>query len=124
MEQTQFLKNYLLRNCAFLLFRRKMSDSLSEDELAELIRHGRINTSRAAAKRRSPRASSRDNNAQSQPGAQRARESPQRADTPILSENEPDPDWLKAQKEKAERNIAAPREDKRRRDEMREASKF
>jgi hypothetical protein len=108
-----------------------MSEPLSEDELAELIRSGRINTTRSEAKRRFAKKNSRINNASSgkaQRSASRARDLPQNAK--LLAESisakheEPDPEWLKIEKEKSERNIAAQRLDKRRLEEMQEASKF
>ena len=103
-----------------------MSESLSQEELAELIRHGRLSTSRSSAKRRQAKASSSIDNKPKTPHVNitPARESPAKVEPSKLSEKEPDPEWLKAEKEKAERNIAAERQDKRRRDEMQEASRF
>jgi hypothetical protein len=98
-----------------------MSDSLSEEELAELVRHGRINTSRSEAKRRQIKKSSKK---QTLPRVQRGRDAQPKIEVPGSSRKESDPDWLEAQKEKTERNIAAPRQDKQRRDEMQEASRF
>lgn len=111
-----------------------MSESLSEDELADLIRNGRINTPRSAAKRRETKPTGdsvkKDNNEPrnekraSVPGtsdrsSQKVGKSPKTS-----SGDEINPEWLRAEKEKAERNIAAPSQDKRRREEMQEASKF
>lgn len=62
-------------------------------------------------------------NAQSDMPARRV-ESPSEAEPPKPSGREPDPKWLKAEKEKAERNIAAVRQERQRRDEMKEASRF
>jgi len=53
-----------------------------------------------------------------------ARDSPREVELPKSLEKEPDPEWLIAEKEKAERNIAAHRQDRRQRDEMQEASEF
>ena len=100
-----------------------MNESLSEDELAELIRHGRINNSRSASKRNQT-SKTGSPNIKSQSSAPRPGNSPREAELPKASENEPDPEWLRAEKEKAERNIAAQRQDKQRRDEMQDASKF
>jgi hypothetical protein len=102
-----------------------MSESLSEDELADLIRHGRINTSRSAAKRR--QAKLRDSThikERKETSVPRARDSPREVELPKSSEKEPDPEWLIAEKEKVERNIAAYRQNKQKRDEMQEASRF
>ena len=103
-----------------------MSESLSEEELAELIRHGRINTSRSMAKRRQPKPSTTINiKPKAQVSVPHARkDSSPKIEVTEQSVKEPDSEWLKSQKEKAERNISAPRQDKQRRDEMQEASKF
>ncbi len=102
-----------------------MSESLSKDELADLIRHGRISTSRSAAKRRQAKLRvSANNKAKTEASVPRARDSPLEVELPKSSEKEPDPEWLIAEKEKVERNIAAHRQDKRQRDEMQEASRF
>ena len=102
-----------------------MSESLSEDELADLIRHGRINTSRSAAKRRQAKLRvSAKNKAKTEASLPRVRDSPREVELPKSSEKEPDPEWLTAEKEKAERNIAAYRQNKQHRDEMQEASRF
>jgi hypothetical protein len=94
-----------------------MSDSLSEEELADLIRHGRINTSRSAARRNVKK------------NSDQRRTTPQKQERAVsstagVSEKEPDPIWLREEKEKVERNVAASKQDKQRKDEMREASKF
>ena len=117
----KILKNDLLQNSSHLIPHSKMSDTLSEEELSELVHHGRINTSRSEAKRRQIKKSSRK---QTLPQVQRGREAPPRVGVPASSKKEPDPDWLEAQKMKVERNIATPRQDKQRRDEMQEASRF
>lgn len=103
-----------------------MSESLSEDELAELIRSGRINTSRLATKRHQPKTSvsNRNNSNKTQESTTRKRDSPPKVEFPKSSGKEPDPEWLRTEKEKVERNIAALRQDKRRQEEMREASMF
>lgn len=111
-----------------------MSESLSEDELADLIHNGRINTPRSAAKRREAKTSissmKKDNNKpkdKTQSGVPRPMDSsPQEvSELPIpSSEKELDPEWLRVEKEKAERNIVTQTQDKRRREEMQEASKF
>jgi hypothetical protein len=95
-----------------------MSDSLSEEELVELIRHGRISTSRSAARQKTNRKSSNQAPAPIQ--------KQERIVSPVVEVpgKEPDPEWLKAEKEKAQRNIAASRRDRQRRDEMQEASRF
>jgi hypothetical protein len=54
----------------------------------------------------------------------RKRNSPAEVELPKSTGKEPDPEWLRTEKEKAERNIVALRQDKRRREEMREASRF
>lgn len=97
-----------------------MSESLSEEELQELIRHGRISTSKSAAKRR--RVTRRD---ESRPIAQRPKLSAEKnTETSTVNKKETDSEWLRTQKEKSERNIATSLSDKQRREEMREASKF
>jgi hypothetical protein len=102
-----------------------MSESLSEDEVAELIRHGRINTSRSAAKRRQAKLrDSTSSNAKTEASVPRARDSPGEVELPQSSRKEPDPEWLMVEKEKAERNIVAYRQNKQHRDEMQEASRF
>ena len=111
-----------------------MSESLSEDELADLIRNGRINTPRSTAKRRETKPSGvgvkkDDNKPRNETGTSVPRtnnSSSQKVDKlpKPSSGEEPDPEWLRAEKEKAERNIAAPSQDRRRREEMQEASKF
>lgn len=99
-----------------------MNDSLTDDQLVELIRHGRINTSKQAARRRE-RSKMHPERSESRPTA-----SPEKNPSPTVesskAEKELDPEWLKAQKQRAERNIASAREDKLRKDEMKEASKF
>jgi len=100
-----------------------MSESLSEDELADLIRHGRISTSRSAAKRRQTKLRVNTNN-KAKASVPRARDSPREVELSKSSAKEPDPEWLIAEKEKAERNIAAHPQDRRQRDEMQEASRF
>jgi len=98
-----------------------MSESLSEEQLAELVRSGRVNTSRSSAKRRQTKTSgSRSTKAQT--SAQRAIDSPREVE--LTTSKELDAEWLRVEKEKAERNMAAERQDKRRREEMREASRF
>jgi hypothetical protein len=105
--------------------RYNMSESLSEDEVAELIRYGRINTSRSAAKRRQAKLrGSTNSNAKTEASAPRARDSPGEVDLSTSSKKELDPEWLMAEKAKAERNIAAHRQNKQHRDEMQEASRF
>ena len=103
-----------------------MSESLSEDELAELIHSGRINTSRLAAKRHQTKTSVsiRNRSNKTQESATIKRDSPLEGELPKSSGKEPDPEWLRTEKEKADRNIAALRQDKRRQEEMREASRF
>jgi hypothetical protein len=102
-----------------------MSESLSADEVAELIRHGRINTSRSAAKRRRAKLRDRTNsNSKTEASVPRPRGSLPEVELPKSSKKEPDPEWLMAEKEKAERNIAAYRQNKQHRDEMQEASRF
>ena len=102
-----------------------MSEPLSEDQLAELIRSGRISTSKSAAKRRQIR--TRDSiyhkPTMAQTGARGAADSRQGVEL-NAAPKEVDPVWLEAEKEKAERNISAQRQDKRRMEEMREASRF
>lgn len=101
-----------------------MSETLSEEELAQLIRHGRINSSKKRAIKRNQTRSdfSEKKGTPAQPRNQETRppENVQSKQARI----EPDPEWLKAQKEKAERNIATARRDKQNQDEMREASRF
>ena len=101
-----------------------MSESLCEDELADLISHGRISTSRSAAKRRQAKLRVSTNNARTEASVPHVRDSPREAELPKSSEKEPDPEWLIAEKEKAERNVAAHRQDRRQRDELQEDSKF
>ena len=113
-----------------------MSESLSKEELAELIRSGRINTSKSATKRRQKtRTTSSSNNMNSdnsKPSTIRTRISdatdslPRLVNLPTKSEvvRDPDVEWLRAEKEKAERNIASPRQDKKRQEDMEEASRF
>ena len=100
-----------------------MSESLTDDELAELIRNGRINTSKSAAKKRSMKSidSSKSKPKQQSPSAVRE---PSRDVVPTMPAKELDPEWLEAEKERAERNIASALQDKRRTEEMRDASKF
>lgn len=102
-----------------------MSESLSEDQLAELIHGGRINTSRSAVKKHQAKKIGSINNmtTKTQTSVPRPRDSTQKVD-PTASTKELDQEWLKAEKEKAERNIVAQRQDKRRREEMRESSMF
>lgn len=103
-----------------------MSESLSEDQLAEIIRSGRINTPKsAAAKRRQTKMSGTVNNKpiKAQTSGPRSSDSPRESNL-TTSSKELDPEWLKAEKEKVERNIAAKRQDKRIREEMQEASRF
>ena len=101
-----------------------MSESLSEDELAVLIRSGRINTSKSSAKKRNIKTSaSRKSKPISRTSSSVVREVP-REEIPVTSDKELDPEWLMAEKERAERNIASEHQDKRRTEEMREASKF
>ena len=101
-----------------------MSESLSEDELAELIRSGRINTSKSSAKKRNIKTNdSRKSKPVSRTSSSAVREVP-RDEILATSDKALDPEWLKAEKERAERNIASEHQDKRRSEEMREASKF
>ncbi|MHB2035956.1 MAG: hypothetical protein ACYCPW_04335 [Nitrososphaerales archaeon] len=101
-----------------------MSESLSEEQLAELMRSGRVNTSRSSAKRFQTKTSSSINlkSTRAQTSAPRAIDSPREVE--LTTSKEVDAEWLRAEKEKAERNIATERKDKRRREEMREASRF
>lgn len=100
-----------------------MSESLSEEQLAELIRSGRINTSKSAAKKRQTKKSKSDQTETHEKSVPKVRDSPRQVEQ--TTPKEPDPEWLRAEKEKAERNIAAQRQqDKRRRDELLEASRF
>jgi len=101
-----------------------MSESLSEDELAQLIRHGRINSSKSAKKRRPTKPSISEISPPSQPARIHEKEPAQESGFPKSAAKEPDPEWLRAQKEKAKRNIAAVRQDRQKQDEMREASRF
>ena len=98
-----------------------MSESLTEDEVADLIRHGRISTSRSEAKRRQAKSrGSTNSKAKSEASVPRVK----KVELPKSQGKEPDPEWLIAEKEKAERNIAAHRQSRRQRDEMQEASRF
>ena len=102
-----------------------MSESLSEDRLAELMRSGRVNTSRSSAKRRQTKTRGSSINLKStkaQTSAPREMDSPR--EVKLTTSKELDMEWLRVEKEKAERNMAAERQDKRRREEKREASKF
>lgn len=102
-----------------------MSEPLSEDQLAELIRSGRISTSKSASKRGQTKRSNTINHkpTKTQTSASRVTDSPTGVDL-TTTPKEVDQVWLKAEKEKAERNISAQRQDKRRIEEMREASRF
>jgi len=84
---------------------------LTQEELEELIRHGRINASKAMTRQKKTNEAARVRKADNRP-------------KPVTNPKAPDPEWLIAQKEKAERNIATPRYDKRRKADMQEASKF
>jgi hypothetical protein len=91
-----------------------MSDSFSElspEELQELIRHGRITTSRAKSRQKEQKRA---------PTIAPRKDPPK----PIIKSKEPDSDWLKLQAEKAEKNIATSTQDAQRKAERREASKF
>jgi hypothetical protein len=103
-----------------------MSESLSEDELAELIRSGRINTARSEAARRRVRTGGRINSGSVRSQTNASSDSPRKVELPksSLVKEEPDPEWLRTEKEKAERNIAAKRLDKRHLEEMQDASRF
>ncbi len=98
-----------------------MSDSLTEEELAELVRHGRLSTSKSAMQHQKRMKTREKRN--ERPAAPR-REGPTLEAKLSKLDTKLDPGWLKAQKEKAETNIAAQRLDKRRKEEMQEASKF
>ncbi len=101
-----------------------MSEPLSEEQLAELIRSGRISTSRSVAKRRQTKRNDSINMpTRTQTSAPRVADLPQVANLTTTAK-EVDPVWLEAEKEKAERNISAQRQDKRRIEELREASRF
>lgn len=101
-----------------------MSESLSDDELAELIRGGRINTSRSAAKKRNMKtAKASKNEPEHQMSSTRVNDPPRKV-LLATSDKELDSEWLRTEKERVERNIAAEHQDKRRSEEMREASKF
>ena len=100
-----------------------MSESLSEEELAELIRSGRINTSRSNSKRRQTKTSISKPN-RTQTSVKYTVHSPREVEISKSKGKEPDPEWLKTEKEKAERNIIAQRQDKQRQEEMQEASRF
>lgn len=101
-----------------------MSESLSDDELAKLVRSGRINTSKASAKKRNVKTSNTSKNETKQQVSLPRVRDPPREVAPASSDEELDPEWLRTEKERAERNIAAEHQDKRRSEEMREASKF
>ncbi len=109
-----------------------MSEDLSEDELAELLRSGRINTPKSSAKRRQTkkRVAGIDNNkpSRAKTSVSMTRDAPREAElsekTSANEEEEPDPEWLRVEKEKAQRNIASKRQDNLRREEMQEASRF
>ena len=91
-----------------------MSDSFSElspEELQELIRHGRITTSRAKNRRKEQK---------KVPAVAPRKETPR----PVTNSKEPTSEWLKLQAERAEKNIAAPRDDAQKKAERQEASKF
>lgn len=100
-----------------------MSESLSEEQLAELMRSGRVNTSRSSAKRRQTKTSgSSIKSTKAQTSVPRVTDSPRKVE--LNASKELDAEWLRTEKEKAERNMATERQDKRRREEMREASRF
>jgi hypothetical protein len=91
-----------------------MDDSLTQptaEELAEIIRHGRINAKKSS-RRRTPRKESQPSMIMKRPSKEETRQ------------KEPDSEWLKIQMEKTERNISAPLHDKRRKSDMEEASRF
>jgi hypothetical protein len=91
-----------------------MDDSLSEltpEQLEELLHHGRIRANRTESHRKSMK---------------RERPVANRKDLSEASTKpkEPDAEWVRLQAEKAEKNIAAPSLDVRRKAERQEASKF
>jgi hypothetical protein len=91
-----------------------MSDSLSEltpEELNELLLHGRINANPSKKRRQ---------NVKVERTVRKQKEVPKAGIKP----KELDSEWLRIQAEKAEKNIAAPSHDMRRKDERQEASKF
>jgi hypothetical protein len=103
-----------------------LSESLTDDELAELVRHGRINTSKSTVKRHQTKTKP-DVNKKEHHGFIESRKdtSSKLLESPKSSDpNDLNPRWLEAQKERAERNIASSRQDRQRREDMREASKF
>ena len=101
----------LLRLKSFSTTVNDTLDELTQDDLAKLVQHGRINATKPVARRKRTNA------------VARVRKDEKRA-TPVIKQKAPDPEWLVAQKEKSERNIATTTNDERRRAEMREASKF
>ncbi|MDA4129747.1 MAG: hypothetical protein OK457_03145 [Thaumarchaeota archaeon] len=91
-----------------------MGDSFSElipEQLEELLHHGRIKATpsknhRKSVKRELPVANRKDLSAA------------------VTKPKDPDAEWVRLQMEKAEKNIAAPSLDQRRKAERQEASKF
>ena len=88
-----------------------MSDELTPEELNELILHGRINAHPSKKRRKDVKV---------ERTVRKQKEAPKVA----IKSKEPDAEWLKLQAEKAEKNIAAPTYDLRRKAEREEASKF
>jgi len=84
---------------------------LTQEELQELIRRGRINVSREMTHQKKTSEALKVRKYENRP-------------KPETNPKALDPEWLMAQKEKAERSIATPRYDKRRKADMQEASKF
>jgi hypothetical protein len=103
-------RNSLLRNRFRAI--HLMSDELTPEELNELILHGRINAT--------PSKKRRTQNVRVERPVRKQQEVPKAGP----KTKEPDAEWLKLQAEKAEKNIAAPSHDLRRKDERQEASKF
>jgi hypothetical protein len=118
--QSDFQEEFITTGIPLSPSYQKMSDSLTEDEIAELVRHGRISTSKSAIQRQrrmKPQEKRNERPTTRKEATTVVPESPK-------SNGKLDPEWLKAQKEKAETNVAAQRLNKRQREEMQEASKF
>lgn len=101
-----------------------MSEPLSEDQLVELIRSGRISTSRSVLKKRQTRTIDITSFKPTKRQTSEPRTTDSLSEVTTTSQKELDPEWLKTEREKAERNISAPRRDKRQQEEMRDASRY
>jgi hypothetical protein len=98
---------------------------LTQEELQELIRSGRINASRTMTRKKKTKEAPKVRNEapKVRNEAPKVRNYENRP-KPETNPKAPDPEWLTAQKEKAERNIVTPRYDKGQKSDMEEASKF